>query len=142
MKFVRNSILAILVLGISGCTITQEIRPVAKFSSDKICIIENPKVKAGFLKQFRATLVGNRYQVQALPANAGLNDCETTAIYIAHWSWDLALYMSYAKISVFGGGRPIGSALYDARQGGGNFDKFIDAEEKINELVNQLFPKR
>jgi hypothetical protein len=48
--------------------------------------------------------------------------------------------MSYAKIVVFHEGAQTGEALYDATKGGGRLDKFIDAEPKIRELVEQLFP--
>ena len=34
----------------------------------------------------------------------------------------------------------IGKATYDALMGGGRMDKFIKADEKVRELVNQLFP--
>ncbi len=37
-------------------------------------------------------------------------------------------------------GQAVGKALYDATGGGGRMDKFIDAEPKIRELVNELFP--
>jgi hypothetical protein len=49
--------------------------------------------------------------------------------------------MSYADIRVFMNGRETGSAVYDARSGGGRLDKFIDAEGKIAELVEELFPR-
>lgn len=31
-------------------------------------------------------------------------------------------------------------AKYDSMRGGANMNKFIAADQKINELVNQLFP--
>ena len=37
-------------------------------------------------------------------------------------------------------GKPVGEAKYDSTRGGGNMGKFIDADKKITELVNQLFP--
>lgn len=51
------------------------------------------------------------------------------------------IYMTYLDIRVFENGQQVGRALYDARRGGGRvFKKFINAEKKINELVDQLFP--
>lgn len=69
-----------------------------------------------------------------------MTECSLTSTYIARWRWDLALYMAYAKIDVYRDGRPVGQALYDALMGGGRLDKFIDAEQKIRELVDSLFP--
>lgn len=64
--------------------------------------------------------------------------CEWTSTYVARWSWDLALYMSYAEIKVFHKGSLDGEAKYDSTKGSANMGKFIDAEPKIRELVNQL----
>jgi hypothetical protein len=50
--------------------------------------------------------------------------------------------MSYSKIVVYSNGAKVGEAIYDATRGGGRLDKFIDAEPKIRELVEQLFPPR
>ena len=50
----------------------------------------------------------------------------------------MALYISYANIKIFIQGQLDGEALYDATRGGANMGKFIDAEVKIRELVNQL----
>ncbi len=50
--------------------------------------------------------------------------------------------MSYAEINVFHNGVLDGKAVYDSRSGGGNMSKFIDAEEKIQELVEELMQMR
>lgn len=64
--------------------------------------------------------------------------CEWTSTYVARWTWDLSLYMSYAEIKVFHKGSLDGEAKYDSTRGGANMNKFIDSEPKIRELVNQL----
>ena len=56
--------------------------------------------------------------------------------------WDIALYMAYAAIKVYHNGKLDGEAIYDSRSGGGNFSKFIDAEPKIRELVEQLMQEK
>jgi hypothetical protein len=49
--------------------------------------------------------------------------------------------MSHADIRVYQYGQQVGQAEYDSRWGGGRvIDKFINAEKKITELTNQLFP--
>jgi hypothetical protein len=78
--------------------------------------------------------------VMPVPAGASVNDCATVSTYIGRWSWDLTIYMSYARILVFHDSNQSGEAVYDATKGGGRLDKFVDAEPKIRELVEQLFP--
>ena len=50
------------------------------------------------------------------------------------------MYLSYAWIKIYDSGAIIGEAEYDSRWGGARFDKFINAETKIKEMVDQLFP--
>jgi len=50
--------------------------------------------------------------------------------------------MVYAEIKVFYQGKLDGEAIYDARMGGANMNKFIDAEPKIRELVEQLIQQK
>lgn len=133
-------LLPILALFVSGCAITQVVRPVASASSDEICLISNPAVREGFVETLTTALTAKGYKVRALPANTSIDACPLTATYTANWTWDLALYMSLADIRVYAGGKPAGEAVYDSRTGGANMSKFIKADEKIRELVNQLFP--
>ena len=75
-----------------------------------------------------------------LDPDAGIRACPLLTTYTANWRWDLALYMAYAELTVFRDGNEIGKATYDALMGGGRMDKFIKADEKVRELVSQLFP--
>ena len=125
---------------LSGCAIHQSVSPVSQFNEKEICIIENTSVKNGFLESYRRALTNKGYQVRQLPASASIVQCPITTTYSANWRWDLALYMAYAEIKVFNNGKPIGEAKYDSQRGGANMSKFIDADKKINELTNQLFP--
>ena len=68
-------------------------------------------------------------------------NCEWTLTYTARWTWDLALYMSYAEIKVFKNGKLDGEAMYDSTRGGANMSKFIDSEPKIRELVEELMQR-
>jgi hypothetical protein len=134
--------LAIGVLLLAGCTITQTVNPTSLAAGSEICIIENPAVREGFLPEVQRALIDNGYRYKMLPESAMPQDCPAALTYVARWSWDLTIYMSYARLQAFTDGRPSGDALYDATKGGGNMSKFIDAEPKIRELVDQLFPKR
>ena len=125
-----------------GCTITQEVDPVERTPTGEVCIIEDPAVREGFLATYRATLDELGYSVRMLPPDSPFDSCTVTSTYLGRWSWDLALYMSYARIQVFVEGQLAGQALYDSTTGSGSTRKFIDAEPKIRELVTQLFPPR
>jgi len=50
--------------------------------------------------------------------------------------------MSYAEIQVYNDGQNVGRAIYDSRMGGMRLDKWVDAETKIAELVDQLFVRQ
>ena len=67
--------------------------------------------------------------------------CPNKLTYTANWNWDMALYMSNAEMEVFEGAKLTGEAAYSSRAGGANMNKFIDAEEKLRELVDELFPE-
>jgi hypothetical protein len=139
-KVLRLAGLLPVALLVTGCAIHQRVSPTATFEGREICVIENPAVRAGFVESYKRSLSAKGYAVRQLPASAAIVDCPVTSTYSAQWRWDLALYMAYAEIKVFSNGRPAGAATYDALRGGGNMNKFIDADRKVNELVNQLFP--
>lgn len=122
----------------SACTITQNIEPAEISKGSELCIIENSDVRAGFLKEFRSVLSSKGINHKVVGEHSIPKDCQWTVTYLARWSWDLALYMSYAEIKVFHNGRLDGEAKYDSTRGGANMGKFIDAKSKIRELVNQL----
>lgn len=136
-----TSVCAIVAaLALSGCAIHQVVQPVAHFDQKDVCVVENPAVKYDFLPALKNAIGARGYTVRQLPANAALNACPITVTYTANWRWDLAMYMAYADITVYQDAKPSGKATYDATRGGSNMNKFIKADQKIAELVKQLFP--
>ena len=93
------------------------------------------------METFKKALEGRGFAVNILPVNSALRACPVTVTYTANWRWDLAMYMAYAEIKVFNNGQPAGEAVYDSLNGGANMSKFIKGEDKIVELVSQLFPR-
>lgn len=133
------------IIGIlfSGCSIKREIKPVDKVVDEKICIIENDAVKKGFLVAYKEGLEELGYKVKVLPSNSDKNMCKVSSVYTARWSWDLAIYMSYAKIDVYENSTLLGSALYDSTYGGGRiFEKFGNAANMVKSLVKELYPNK
>jgi hypothetical protein len=138
--FKRLAVLAVFSMLFTGCAINQTVKPVERFADKKVCIIDNPAVREGFLASYKQALESKGYVAQQMPANASIVECAITSTYTANWRWDLAMYMTYANIKVYNTGKPIGEAIYDANRAGLNTGKFINADHKIRELVDQLFP--
>ena len=143
----RSSLLFVcgLVLALSSCTIVQNVTPYRSSDIQEICIIEDPAVRAGFLRAYKRALREKGYKIKILEEHANLDDCKLTSTYMGRWKWDVALYMALAEIKIFRNGEKVGEAIYDSRKGsfaGGGFKKFINGEEKIYELVNLLLQNK
>jgi len=135
-----KKLVLILIAGlfVSACSIKQTVEQ-AEISNDAVlCIIENTDVRKGFLVEFQSALTAKSISHKVVDEKLIPSDCEWTATYVANWTWDLALYMSYAEIKIFHNGNLDGEATYDSTRGAANMNKFIDAEPKIHELVNEL----
>ena len=105
--------------------------------SEKVLLVDD---EMDFLEAMSERMTARGMEVTVVTSITEAHTCPLYATYVANWRWDLARYLAYAKITVFKGSTELGSATYDALLGGGRPDKFIDAEAKIRELVNQLFP--
>ncbi|MCW3171276.1 Sbal_3080 family lipoprotein [Shewanella subflava] len=141
-KLRLSFIVVLSILSLSACSIKQKVDPIEVTSATEVCIVENKDVREGFLKEFEKVLQQKQIKYRLIQELDAQNGCEWTATYTANWAWDLALYMVYAEIKVFYQGRLDGEAIYDARMGGANMNKFIDAEPKIRELVEQLIQQK
>jgi hypothetical protein len=143
MRITLAPLLVILPLLISGCSIKQTVTPAALSieQPQEICLIPAEGLRAGFNATYTTELKNKGFHTRELPAGSPPSVCALSTTYIGEWSWDLALYMTYANIQVFENGRRVGQAEYDANWGGGRPDKFINAQNKIIEMTQQLFPK-
>ncbi|WP_433766286.1 Sbal_3080 family lipoprotein [Pseudomonas putida] len=126
----------------SGCSIKQTVTPVELSSqiTPEICLIPAEGLREGFNTTYESLLKSKGFHTRQIPPGSNPSSCPLSTTYIGTWSWDLAIYMSYADIRVYQFGRQVGHAEYDSRSGSGRLDKFIIAEKKITELTNQLFP--
>jgi len=141
MKTANIGMVSLLsMVGLSACSITQTVNPVPPLDTNAICIIDNSNARETFRDAYKRALEKKNYVVKVLPTSAVITDCSVSSTYTANWRWDLAMYMAYAEISVFKNGQKAGDAVYSSLSGGANMGKFIQAESKINELVDLLFP--
>jgi len=134
-----------LLVGTSACVIRQDTQPVqvTKELGTEIVIIPKTKgVRRGFTKTYREALEDKGFSVLEKKAGTRFSDYPLASTYIAKWSWDVTTYMSYAEIWVYQYGKQIGHVIYKVQ--GGNFSlrpsKWKNAEPKIHELVDELFP--
>ncbi len=138
---------ALCLISLSACTIKQKVDPVTENAAGRtLCVIRNPNVRAGFEETLIKELLVRGYTVKNVKKDsAAYKRCTYLTSYTARWSWHYAIYLAYARIYVYkkenGKLKQLGSALYDSRLGLANPEKFIDAEPKIRELVQKLFPR-
>jgi hypothetical protein len=136
----------LIVLPLSGCTITQTANPATSISPTvaEICVIENPDVNKEFLPALRDSVTLKGFQVHLLEADSDVSACPLTATYIGKWSWDFVPYMAYGEIVVYQNGARVGDALYKSPTGGWALTTRIyeSTDEKVGVMVDQLFPTR
>ena len=70
---------------------------------------------------------------------AGTGDCSTVLTCQTVSRWDMANFTASISYEWFENGKLLGRAKYQAKNGL-NFSKFIDTEEKVNELLNRMLP--
>ncbi|MEO2280681.1 Sbal_3080 family lipoprotein [Pseudoalteromonas pernae] len=144
---------AIAAAMLTGCAAKQEVSRYESNTAPKtVCIAKHDSVKEGFLdamqEGFRNHDINTRvidatYEVKHHSFQPKVNadqaqECNAIAFYTANWRWDLALYMAYANIWVTDPEQKdtLAQASYVT---GGGLDKFIDAREKVLELIEQMF---
>lgn len=142
----KNILIASLIgLALGGCTSIQ-INNATGFNPESIqqvCIVDNPKV---VIKDFNQIIERSfkRYNIVAktYKDTDNLSLCQTTLIYTATRSWDMAPYMVAAQFNLLQSGRQVSEASFRLRGNGGLApNKWRSTETKINELVDQLLNK-
>ena len=140
MKHTKFALLALSGAAIlSACSIRQSVEPATLGAGESICVINNEDVG----KNVEAVIVDDlRDKGYIVRVVSDFNDpsCTNKLTYVANWNWDVAVYMNNLEIEVFEGAVRTGEANYNSEKGGANMGKFINAEDKIRELLAELFP--
>jgi hypothetical protein len=140
----RSTLVAMLLVFATGCTITQIGHPVAIHAGDpnEVCVIEDPAVDQSFLPAFQSALEARSFAVRVLQPGSPPTSCPLTATYYARWSWDFVTYMSHARVVVYRDGVHAGDAAYDSPKAGWSMTPRIyeSTESKVATMVNQIFP--
>lgn len=138
----RNLTLAILCLLSAGCAISEHVVPVDSTENiSKVYVRYNDKVHMEgmndeLVRQFRALGFGSELFTGDTPEGA-----IHTFTYTANWTWDLAMYLTYFRGTLYENGRVLGETEYDARSGGANLSKFGPTASKIEPLLKEMMPR-
>ena len=112
---------------LAACSIKQTVESADINREASVCVVENTKVREGFLLALEESLVLKNINYVVVEPNDRDAQCDAKITYTANWTWDLAIYMTYAEINLYSDGKLAGKATYDSRMGGGRLDKFISA---------------
>lgn len=119
----------------------QRVTPVAASTAHReMCVIEDLSIRKSFYNEYKLALEANDMSARLIPAGSPVTACPMTSTYRARWGWDQKVYLSYAELKVYADGQPAGEAIYDSAQVT-KAERFIGSNEKIRELVGQLFPR-
>lgn len=134
---------AVIAIALTGCAITQEVTPSElNQRAQELCLVRNSEVvQDEFHDVYARVLEKKGFRVRTLPDKSPSTSCPLVATYEAIYRWDMAIYLARVDLRIWADGREAGRAVYDSLSGGANMSKFIRTEEKLTELVDELFPK-
>jgi len=144
------AILMTLLLG-ACASAKQTVQHVEGARPKQVCIAEHQAVRPEFLQALQEAYRKNGIETRVMDGTYELRDnrwytkwksqdargCEALGFYVANWHWDVGNYMRFANIWMVtpDGKKRLGGASYQAGTGP---DKFINARDKVFELVDQM----
>ena len=148
----KSLVLIALIAILAGCAATQEITQFDEAPPKLICIAKHDAVREGIIEALkegfrqhgaRTTVVRAIYKEEHNIWNPRIypnevQGCDAIVFYVANWTWDISMYMYFANIWVTDTAmtQKIAQATY---QTGGGPDKWINAREKILEMVAEMY---
>lgn len=127
---------------LSGCAISRNVVPVdSGVAISKIYVLENENVH---MKELVTELVK---QINELGFESSMykgdrpEGAKHYLTYTANWNWDMAMYLTYFKATLYEEGKVLGEVEYDAKMGGANMGKFGKTADKIRPLLQELLAK-
>lgn len=126
--------------GLSACSIRQNAMPVTLTTGENICVVHDAAVRDTVEPILLDALREKGFTARVV---SSFNDetCKNKLTYTAKWSWDFTIYMSEAHLTFYRGNTKTGEATYDSKSAGGlHLGKWIDAEEKLREMIDEMFP--
>jgi hypothetical protein len=134
--------LSVFLVMFSGCAISRSVTPVDSTASiRKIYVLNNEKVH---MKELVNEVV-DQLEELGFEYEAYSGDRPQDALhyltYTGNWNWDMAMYLTYFRATLYEDGRVLGEVEYDAKMGGANMKKFGKTAEKIRPLMTELLEK-
>lgn len=144
MKVLKLILTLSLVSLITACAAPKySASPIMSDLADQkpeVVVVKDAETREGFLRVIKSWLDRNNYKYK-VENDGAYHDVEKLTIqYYGNWKWDLALFLSDAKIEAFKGGERVGRVDYRAPNTF-NAAKFSDAEERIDYMLEVLFGK-
>jgi len=109
------------------------VQPMSRSPGERLCIIENPRVRPEFLQEYRDALRARGIESEVLAPTAGIAACPLTSRYLAAWTHGT---LTSAHLDVFRDGQPAGRAVYQNRWSLSGYSRGL-----LNEMVDQIFAK-
>lgn len=142
MTVLRTTLLLAPIALLSACTIHHGAVPLSSPvpSGSTVCVIKNPEVREEFTTVLREQLERRELRMRELQVGADRQACPYTLIYAATWHWDLVSYMREARIDLYKGDLPAGSASYQAPHSLVNMttESFEKTEIKIDRMLSNM----
>lgn len=106
----------------------------------EIVLIKDTETRDGFREAIEQWLTKNNYKYTVTPDGTKHDLEKLTIEYVGYWKWDLALYLSEARVEAFHQGQRVGQVSYKAPNSL-NTNKFSHAEKRIEKMLEVLFGK-
>ena len=133
----RAHFIVVLALVAAGCRgAHHHVDPVAKGDEKVICVTPHASVRESFLNAYQRALEQKGFTVLIVPEGASRTGCQLVSSYVARWEFvGVTMTMTHADLRIIRDGVLAGRATYNSRA-------MINAEDKIIEMVDRLFPNR
>lgn len=126
---------------LSGCTSVNVTQLKADSGITHVCIQENPKVIVpGFLEIIRNGFDDHGLTTEVFHGSKVPVQCEAILNYTALQSWDMAVYLSHAELSLRDPkGKRLGYAEYHlVGKGGLSLMKWASPKSKMQPVIDEL----
>ena len=102
MKCIKVLSLLVVLIAVSGCGKFDVMnRPSPDLlQAEQVCIVNNPETREGFQAAVGNWLTKENINYQVVPAGSKNNACDWVLRYYGFWSWDMALFLSDAEITL------------------------------------------
>lgn len=141
----RKIILGLVLIAVTGCSSNglTTLKQMDTNFEKEIVMTNDPEQTSQVRSIVTNWMVDNGYNVskETLSPNAKLDDNQVMFEFNANWWWDMATYMRYVNLDVTDSkGSKVAELDFDSVRYGG-FDKFGNAEERLNLIMEVFFQK-